>query len=95
MLTGSGTPTQTGSGIPMLTGSGTPILAGPWMSVLTLTGHAMPTLLRSSTACSNYLFNFLFMVLSISNDLLELIVFLICSYNEIDYVTCSHQLAQC
>ena len=78
MLTGSGTPMQTGSGMPMLTGSRTSILAGPGMptladsriSVLTLTGQGMPTLHGSNTACSNYLFNYLFMVLIISADLL-------------------------
>ena len=40
------------------------------MSVLTLTGQGMPILLGSNAACSNYLFNFLFMVLSITADLL-------------------------
>ena len=110
MLTGSETHTQTGSGTPMLAGSGMPILAGPWlpmlaspglptladsrMSALTLSGQGMHTLLASNTAYINYLFNFLVMVLLISADLLGLIVFLICSYNEIDYLTWSHPLAQ-
>ena len=44
--------------------------------MLTLTSQRVPTLLGSNTACSNYVFNFLFMVLFISADLLELIVFL-------------------
>ena len=71
MPTGSGTPTHTGSGMPMLTGSGTwmPTLAGPGMptladsrmSVLTLTSQGVPTLLGSNTACSNYVFNFLYL----------------------------------
>ena len=71
---------QTGSGIPMLTGSVTwmPTLAGPGrptladsrMSVLTQTSQGVPTLPGSNTACSNYVFNFLFMVLFISADLL-------------------------
>ena len=93
-------PTQIVLRMPMLTGSGTPILAGPWMpmlagpgmstlpdsrmSVLTLTGQGMPTLLGSNTACSYYLLNFLFIVLSIKAILLELIVFLTCSCNEIE-----------
>ena len=85
VLTGSGTPMQTGSGMPMLTGSGTwmPTLAGPGMptladsrmSVLT-PSQGVPTLLGSNTACSNCVFNFLFMVLFISADLLSVIVFL-------------------
>ena len=44
--------------------------------MLTLTSQGVPTLLGSNTACSNYVLNFLFMVLFISADLLELIVFL-------------------
>ena len=70
-------------------GPGMPTLADPRMSVLTLTGQGMLTLLGSNTACSNYLFNFLFMVLIISPDLLYIILFLICSYNEIDYLVSS------
>ena len=71
-LTGPGIPTLTGPGAPVLTGSGTwmPTLAGPRMptladsrmSVLTLTSQWVPTLLGSNIACSNYVFNFLFMV---------------------------------
>ena len=71
-LTGPGIPMLTGPGAPVLTGSGTwmPTLAGPGMptlvdsrmSVLTLTSQGVPTLLGSNIACSNYVFNFLFMV---------------------------------
>ena len=38
--------------------------------MLTLTSQGVPTLLGSNTACSIYVFNFLFMVLFISADLL-------------------------
>ena len=51
-------------------------LADSRMSVLTQTCQGVPTLLGSNTACSNDVFNFLFMVLFISTDLLYLIVFL-------------------
>ena len=40
------------------------------MSVLTLTSQGVPILLGSNTACSNYVFNFVFMVIFISADLL-------------------------
>ena len=81
-LTGPGIPTLTGPGAPVPTGSGTwmPTLAGPGMPtladsrmsvlMLTLTSQEVPTLLGSNTACRNYVFNFLFMVLFISADLL-------------------------
>ena len=43
--------------------AGQPRDAYTGMSVLTLTSQGVPTLLGSNTACSNYVFNFLFMVL--------------------------------
>ena len=63
MLTGPGAPAHAGR-------PGMPTLADSRMSVLTLTSQGVPTLLGSNTACSNYVFNFLFMVLFISADLL-------------------------
>ena len=67
-LTGPGIPTLTrtvltGSGtwMPMLAGPGMPTLADSRMSVLTLTSQGVPTLLGSNTACSNYVFNFLYL----------------------------------
>ena len=64
MLTGSGT------WMPTLAGPGMPTLANSRISVLILTSQGVPILLGSNTACSNYVFNFVLMVLFISADLL-------------------------
>ena len=39
--------------------------------MLTLIGQGIPTLLGSDPSCSNYLFNFLFVVISITTDFLK------------------------
>ena len=56
--------------MPMLAGPGMLTLADSRMSMLILTSQGVPTLLGSNTACSNYVFTFLFKVLFISADLL-------------------------
>ena len=64
MLTGSGT------WVPTLASPGMPTLAGTRMFMLTLASQGVPTLLGSNTVCSSYVFNFIFMILFISADLL-------------------------